>query len=116
MAKLRTNRNVRIYANLNGELNYQTNTNRIKNRNMRKEHLISIDKELILIENLSVEVLEKGFNASNTIVVTVSGDYSSTVGQFIRHNLSSKGEIAAGFCVDVPYPDQKWDSDFLYEL
>jgi hypothetical protein len=61
-------------------------------------------------------VLEQGFNASNTIVVTVSSDYSSIVGQIIRHNLSYKGEIADGFSVDVPYPDQTWDSDFIREL
>ena len=83
---------------------------------MRKEYLISIQKELALIESLSFEVLEQGFNASNTIVVTVSSDYSSIVGQIMRHNLSFEGEIADGFSVDVPYPDQTWDADFMRDL
>tara|TARA_R110000868_G_scaffold74337_13_gene215027 strand:+ start:15659 stop:16171 length:513 start_codon:yes stop_codon:yes gene_type:complete len=83
---------------------------------MRTEHLISIEKELSLIGKLSVEVSKAGFNAENTVVVTVSGDYSSIVGQIMRHNLSFNGEIAEGFSVDVPYPDQEWNSDFLYAL
>jgi hypothetical protein len=83
---------------------------------MRKEYSISIEKELALIESLSYEILEQGFDASNTIVISVSSDYSSIVGQIIRHNLSFKGEIADGFSVDVPYPDQIWDADFMREL
>jgi hypothetical protein len=83
---------------------------------MRKEHLIPIEKELALIESLSYEILEQDFNASNTIVISVSSDYSSIVGQIIRHNLSYKGEIADAFSVDVPYPDQTWTEDFIQEL
>jgi len=83
---------------------------------MRTEHFVPIEKELSLIGKLSVEVSKAGFNAENTIVVTVSGDYSSIVGQIMRHNLSYNGEIAEGFSVDVPYPDQEWNSDFLYAL
>jgi hypothetical protein len=83
---------------------------------MRKEYSISIEKELALIESLSYEILEQDFNASNTVIISVSSDYSSIVGQIIRHNLSFKGEIADGFSVDVPYPDQTWTEDFIEEL
>jgi hypothetical protein len=83
---------------------------------MRTEHFVSIEKELALIERLSTEVLKSGLNASNTTVVTVSGDYSSIVGQIMRHNLTFEGEIADGFSVDVPYPDQTWDGNFMYDL
>ena len=83
---------------------------------MRTEHFVSIEKELALIERLSTEVLKSGLNASNTTVVTVSGDYSSIVGQIMRHNLTFEGEIADGFSVDVPYPDQNWDHNFMYDL
>jgi hypothetical protein len=83
---------------------------------MRKEHLISIEKELALIESISNTVLSYGLNASNTTVVTVSADYSSVVGQIMRHNLSFEGEVADGFSVDVPYPDQLWTKDFLEDL
>lgn len=83
---------------------------------MRTEYLIPIEKELELIQKLSNEVISHGYNASNTIVVTVSSDYSAIVGQLMRHNLSYEGEIADGFSVDVPYPTQNWDVDFIYEL
>ena len=84
---------------------------------MRKQYNVSIKKELTLIGTLFNEVKEQGFNASNTIVVTVSGDYSSIVGQIMRHNLSFEGEIADGFTVEVPYPDQTWKDDwFLSDL
>ena len=82
---------------------------------MRTEYLILIEKELELIQKLSNEVISQGYDASNTIVVTVSSDYSAIIGQLMRHNLSFEGEIAHGFSVDVPYPDQTWDSKFIYE-
>lgn len=86
---------------------------------MKKERVdynISIEKELEAIENLSNRLIKDGFNAENTVVVTVSTDYSSIAGQLIRHNLSKNGEIAYGFGVDVPYPDQHWEMGFEREL
>ena len=83
---------------------------------MRKELIIPIEKELELIQLLSDRVIEDGYNASNTIVITVSSDYSSIVGQLMRHNLSFEGEICDGFSVDVPYPDEKWDFRYKSEL
>ena len=83
---------------------------------MRTEYLIPIERELELIEKLSNKVLEQGFNASNTIIITVSSDYSSIVGQLMRHNLSFEGEIADGFSVDAPYPTQTWNNRFVSEL
>lgn len=81
---------------------------------MRKELYISVHQELEAIESLSKNLIRDGFNAENTVVVTVSTDYSSIAGQLIRHNLSINGEIAEGFGIDVPYPDQSWDN--LYSL
>lgn len=54
-------------------------------------------------------VRQDGLTAANTVVVTVSTDYSSVVGQYLRHQLTDAGEICAGFGVDVPYPDQAFD-------
>lgn len=82
----------------------------------RIDHLVSKEKEIGLSLDLSNKLIEDGFNSSNTVVVTVSTDYSSTVGQIIRHQLSFDGEICDGFGIDVPYPDQKWDEVYLYEL
>ena len=82
----------------------------------RKDYNISIEKELEAIQNLSDKLIEDGFNAENTVIITVSTDYSAIAGQLIRHNLSINGEIAEGFGIDVPYPDQHWDEDFIYEL
>jgi hypothetical protein len=84
---------------------------------MRKDFLIPGRKELHIIELLSSAVMDRGFNSSNTIVVTVSPDYSAILGQLLRHNLSFEGEIAEGFAVDVPYPDETWeDKEYLSHL
>lgn len=80
------------------------------------EYLISQQKETDLTLDLSKKLLKNDFNASNTVVVTVSTDYSSNVGQLIRHQLSYEGEICDGFGIDVPYPDQVWDANYIHEL
>lgn len=80
------------------------------------EYLISQQKETDLTLELSKKLLKDNFNASNTIVVTVSTDYSSNVGQLIRHQLSYEGDICDGFGIDVPYPDQVWDEQYRFEL
>jgi hypothetical protein len=82
----------------------------------RVEHLISQAKETALTLSLAEHLLKKNFNATNTVIVTVSTDYSSNVGQLLRHALSCHGEICDGFGVDVPYPDESWDEKHIYEL
>jgi hypothetical protein len=69
-----------------------------------------------LIELIASELIRDGFNADNTVIITVSTDYSSIIGQTLRHLLSSNGEICDGFGVDVPYPDEHWDNRYLNEL
>ena len=83
---------------------------------MRKELKIEWDTELILMNKLSKTLLFKNFNASNTIILTVSTDYSSIIGQYLRHQLTNNGEICDGFGIDVPYPDQKFDDKFVKEI
>jgi hypothetical protein len=80
---------------------------------MREEYLITIEKELELLKNLKEVLISNKLNASNTIVVTVSTDYSSIVGQYLRHQLTKDGEICEGFGIDVPYPDEQWNSEFI---
>lgn len=82
----------------------------------RKELVVSQEQETKLIFKLSSELLKKGINSSNTVIVSVSGDYSCIVGQILRHSLTHDGEICDGFSVDVPYPDQTWDERYLLEL
>ena len=82
---------------------------------MRKELYVSIAKELECTVIIAEALKKNAYNASNSIVVTVSTDYSSITGQIIRHELTHEGEIAEGFGVDVPYPDQEWDSKFINE-
>ena len=82
---------------------------------MRKELYVSIAKELECTVIIAEALKKEGYNASNSIVVTVSTDYSSITGQIIRHELTYEGEIADGFGVDVPYPDQQWDTRFVFE-
>jgi hypothetical protein len=83
---------------------------------MREEKIIIWDTELSLINRLGDELTEAGFNASNSIIISVSTDYSSIVGQLLRHRLSFNGEVAEGFGVDVPYPDEEWAEKYKKEL
>lgn len=83
---------------------------------VRKEYLISQDKETELTLLLSDKLLLDGLDSRNTVIITVSTDYSSTIGQLLRHSLSINGEICDGFGIDVPYPDQSWDDVFILEL
>jgi hypothetical protein len=82
----------------------------------RTEYLISQEHETYLTLELADRLLKDNFNASNTVIVTVSTDYSSNVGQLLRHALTKNGEICDGFGIDVPYPDEKWDDKYTYEL
>ena len=83
---------------------------------MREEKIIIWDTELSLINHLGDELIEAGFNASNSIIISVSTDYSSIVGQLLRHRLSFNGEIAEGFGMDVPYPDEEWTDKYKKDL
>ena len=83
---------------------------------MRKELKVSIDKELNLLNKLRDVLLSNSLNASNVIILTVSTDYSSVIGQYLRHQLTHNGEICDGFGIDVPYPDQSFDNSFVKEI
>ena len=77
---------------------------------------ITQQKETELITQLGNRLLEKELNADNTVIVSVSGDYSSIIGQILRHSLSNNGEICDGFSIDVPYPDETWNDTYITEL
>jgi len=82
---------------------------------MRTELFVDLNREIGCIKSIAEALKRDGYNASNSVVVTVSTDYSSIAGQIIRHELTYEGEIADGFGVDVPYPDQQWDTRFVNE-
>ena len=82
----------------------------------RKILKVSFDDEKSLIEKISYKLIRDGFNSENTVVITVSTDYSSVIGQALRHLLSINGEICDGFGIDVPYPDQTFNGRFIQEL
>ena len=83
---------------------------------IRKELLVEWSDELRLMNTLRDSLLSAGIDASNTIIVTVSTDYSSVIGQYLRHQLTKDGEICDGFGIDVPYPDQTFNGRFIQEL
>lgn len=86
---------------------------------MRPDKLITIEEEIRLTQKLGDELLSAGLNASNSVIVTVSTDYSSHVGMWLRHHLSYNKEICEGFGIDVPYPDEVWNKryyDEMYEM
>jgi len=61
-------------------------------------------------------LLSYDLDASNILLVSVSTDYSSVIGQYLRHQLSYNGEICDGFGIDVPYPTQSFDEKFTKEI
>lgn len=78
----------------------------------RTEFWVSEEDELRVAEELRDQLVKAGHHAGNTVIVTVSTDYSAWIGQYLRHQLSHDGEICDGFGVDVPYPDQTFDETF----
>ena len=78
----------------------------------RKDLVVTWQDELYLADRLRNRLLADGLHAGNTIIVTVSTDYSAWIGQYLRHQLSHDGEICDGFGVDVPYPDQTFNDVF----
>lgn len=83
---------------------------------MREIKFVSQKEEIELTDKLGDELLSAGFNASNSVIITVSTDYSAIVGQILRHHLSYEGEICEGFGIDVPYPDEVWDDKYVFEM
>jgi len=83
---------------------------------MRAEYMVSQNEELQVMESLRNTLLGAGINSKNTIIVTVSPDYSSVVGQYLRHQLTKDGEICDGFGIDVPYPDEIWTDEFIQRV
>jgi len=88
----------------------------VMSNNNKKILNVSFNDEQFLIDNIATELIRDGFSADNTVIITVSTDYSSIIGQTLRHLLSSNGEICDGFGVDVPYPDEHWDDKYISEL
>jgi len=80
---------------------------------MRAELMVDKETEFRLIDKIKDLLLNEGYNASNSIIVTVSTDYSSIVGQVLRHELTYEGEICDGFGIEVPYPDETWNDQYL---
>jgi hypothetical protein len=83
---------------------------------MRQIKFVSQIEETELIHQMGDELLEAGFNASNSAIITVSTDYSAIVGQILRHYLSYEGEVCEGFGIDVPYPDEVWNDTYEFEM
>lgn len=83
---------------------------------MRQIKLITINEEIQLTEKLGDQLLQAGFNASNSVIVTVSTDYSACVAMWLRHHLSYNGEVCDGFGIDVPYPDEVWNKRYFDEM
>jgi len=78
--------------------------------------MVDRETEFRLIDKIKDLLLNEGYNASNSIIVTVSTDYSSIVGQMLRHELTYEGEICDGFGIEVPYPDETWNDKYLKDV
>lgn len=67
---------------------------------------VSRNGEWIALEILCQKLESFETDPSNTIVVTVSPDYSATVGMHVAHHLSKNGEMLPIKYIEVPYPDE----------
>lgn len=76
---------------------------------MRKDYLVSKEKETEYLDLLPKLILEKfpDLNPENTLVLMVSPDYSASVAMHVAHALSKDGEMCAVLPIHVPYPDEK---------
>lgn len=83
---------------------------------MRLELKIDRETEFALIDKIGEDLLNAKYNAENSVIVTVSTDYSSIVGQMLRHQLSYNGEVCDGFGIDVPYPDETWTDKYISDV
>ena len=83
---------------------------------MVKDKYIDPETEMSLLPKLRDKLIADGHHAGNTVIVTVSTDYSSIVGQYLRHALSHNREICEGFGIDVPYPDEDWNKGYVRGL
>lgn len=81
---------------------------------MRNELIVRVSDEIALMAAIGNRLQGRGLDASNSVIVTVSSDYSSCLGMWLRHFLSKDGEICEGISIEVPYPDEKWEG--LYNI
>jgi len=77
---------------------------------------INLDMEVNLLRKLGDKLIVDGFHSGNTIIITVSTDYSSIAGQYLRHALSHNEEVCDGFGVDVPYPDESFNQKYKQDV
>ena len=82
---------------------------------MRIEYFISREHEWQVLQKVmqSVDYNYDDLDATNTLVINVSPDYSSTVAMHLAHHLSNEGEMCDIITLDVPYPDQDMLPYFL---
>lgn len=75
---------------------------------MRKDYLVTKEKETEYLELLPKLILEKfpHLNPENTVVLMVSPDYSASAAMHVAHALSKDGEMCAVLPIHVPYPDE----------
>jgi hypothetical protein len=83
---------------------------------MRLIKTVHIQEEVEIATKIAAKLKGMGYHAGNSIIVTVSPDYSAIMGQLLRHKLSHDGEICHGFSIDVPYPDQVWDDSYTRQM
>ena len=76
----------------------------------RPLHFITREKEWELIQKLLTIVDSSEFDPADTAVLMVSPDYSATVAMHLAHAWSRNGEMLPIIPIDVPYPDEEYDS------
>ena len=67
---------------------------------------VSRELEWTVLQELCRKLENLETHPSDTLVVVVSPDYSSTVGMHVAHHLSKDGEMLDMTFIDVPYPDE----------
>ena len=76
---------------------------------MRKDYLVTKEKETYYLEKLPAFILEKfpHLSSENTLVLMVSPDYSASAAMHVAHSLSKDGEMCNVLPIHVHYPDEE---------
>ena len=78
------------------------------------EKQINQTEETRLLVELGNQLRDAGFHSGNSCIITIGPEWSSIVGQYLRHRLGGNGKICDGFSVDIP--EGIWDERYQYGL
>lgn len=86
---------------------------------MRTEFYISPSLEDVIYYNLLKKIKDNRLfkiENTNTLILNISPDYSSIISQRLSHALSTNGEIIDVVSIEVPYPDEIDNTEYIEHI